>query len=285
MQFATIKGLRIEKYTLQSQNWRESAKTNKTTRLITARRNKIIKEKKLCPRCFGNHGATACLRHRMKCLKCEQGHNTLLHFGNPEIAFKDETPKATKEASTNKIRRRDTAMRIVPIYLYKKDGAEGVRVNAMLDDCSDCSYITKDIAQKLNLKGRPEKLLVEVIGGKIVEEETETVKAEIESTDRKITLPCELSTIKEISSMSPVNWNEEKKKYEHLKEIQFPDIETNGKVEMLLGSDMLQCQRALEERVGGQDDPIARRTPLGWTCVHHEMKGKKKVTRLSQRQH
>jgi hypothetical protein len=31
MQFATIKGLRIEKYTLQSQNWRESAKTNKTT--------------------------------------------------------------------------------------------------------------------------------------------------------------------------------------------------------------------------------------------------------------
>jgi hypothetical protein len=40
MQFATIKGLRTEKYTLQSQNWRESAKTNKTTRLITARRNK-----------------------------------------------------------------------------------------------------------------------------------------------------------------------------------------------------------------------------------------------------
>jgi hypothetical protein len=39
MQFATIKGLRIEKYTLQSQNWRESAKTNKTLRLITARRN------------------------------------------------------------------------------------------------------------------------------------------------------------------------------------------------------------------------------------------------------
>jgi hypothetical protein len=41
MQFATIKGLRIEKYTLQSQNWRESAKTNKTTRLITARRNMV----------------------------------------------------------------------------------------------------------------------------------------------------------------------------------------------------------------------------------------------------
>jgi hypothetical protein len=34
MQFATIKGLRIEKYTLQSQNWRESAKTNKTCDLL-----------------------------------------------------------------------------------------------------------------------------------------------------------------------------------------------------------------------------------------------------------
>jgi hypothetical protein len=34
MQFATIKGLRIEKYTLQSQNWRESAKTNKTYDLL-----------------------------------------------------------------------------------------------------------------------------------------------------------------------------------------------------------------------------------------------------------
>jgi hypothetical protein len=41
MQFATIKGLRTEKYTLQSQNWRESAKTNKTLRLITARRNRL----------------------------------------------------------------------------------------------------------------------------------------------------------------------------------------------------------------------------------------------------
>jgi hypothetical protein len=34
MQFATIKGLRKEKYTLQSQNWRESAKTNKTYDLL-----------------------------------------------------------------------------------------------------------------------------------------------------------------------------------------------------------------------------------------------------------
>jgi hypothetical protein len=34
MHFATIKGLRKEKYTLQSQNWRESAKTNKTYDLL-----------------------------------------------------------------------------------------------------------------------------------------------------------------------------------------------------------------------------------------------------------
>jgi hypothetical protein len=34
MQFATIKGLRIEKYTLQSQNWRESAKTSHTCDLL-----------------------------------------------------------------------------------------------------------------------------------------------------------------------------------------------------------------------------------------------------------
>jgi hypothetical protein len=46
MQFATIKGLRTEKYTLQSQNWRESAKTNKTLRLITARRNRERKREK-----------------------------------------------------------------------------------------------------------------------------------------------------------------------------------------------------------------------------------------------
>jgi hypothetical protein len=49
MQFATIKGLRIEKYTLQSQNWRESAKTNKTTRLITARRNIFLCESATTP--------------------------------------------------------------------------------------------------------------------------------------------------------------------------------------------------------------------------------------------
>jgi hypothetical protein len=44
MQFATIKGLRIEKYTLQSQNWRESAKTNKTYDLLPPAATAYIKK-------------------------------------------------------------------------------------------------------------------------------------------------------------------------------------------------------------------------------------------------
>ena len=56
-------------------------------------------------------------------------------------------------------------------------------------------------------------------------------------------------------------------KWNHLKGLQFPQVGMNKKVDMLIGLDYPNLHSALYEVHGNVGEPIARLTPLGWTCV------------------
>ena len=67
--------------------------------------------------------------------------------------------------------------------------------------------------------------------------------------------------------MHAIDWLEEKKKWPHLKDIDFP---VKGKcpiVDMLIGLDLASLHCAIKEVRGEPGEPIARLTPLGWTCI------------------
>ena len=64
-----------------------------------------------------------------------------------------------------------------------------------------------------------------------------------------------------------INWNNHKKQWPHLNSIKFPNVLHHGSVDILIGVHAIDLHKTIEEVQGGPGEPIARRTPLGCTCV------------------
>ena len=56
-------------------------------------------------------------------------------------------------------------------------------------------------------------------------------------------------------------------KWEHLQGINFPDIGPRPVVDMLIGIDYAELHYSIKNIFGQPGEPVARRTPLGWTCI------------------
>ena len=67
--------------------------------------------------------------------------------------------------------------------------------------------------------------------------------------------------------LSIPDWNQHKVKWEHLKNIPFPKAPGRKTIDILIGSDHPELTLALIECYGPIGAPVARKTPLGWTCV------------------
>ena len=67
--------------------------------------------------------------------------------------------------------------------------------------------------------------------------------------------------------LSIPDWNQHKVKWEHLKNISFPKAPGRKTIDILIGSDHPEHTLALTGCYGLIGAPVARKTPLGWTCV------------------
>jgi hypothetical protein len=63
------------------------------------------------------------------------------------------------------------------------------------------------------------------------------------------------------------NWCRRKTEWTHLEDIIFHQNQGRKTVDLIIGSDHPELTLALEERMGNPGEPIARKTPLGWTCT------------------
>ena len=166
----------------------------------------------------------------------------------------------------NELGRRWLSLRTIPVILEHK-GRELI-VNALLDDASTTSYVSLDVANELGLRGKRRILPIEVIGGRTQEIESQEVKMTLKSTSgdlTKIFKALALSTV--TGDMKVIDWRVARRSWAHLGHIQFPAASKRITVDVLIGSDYPDLQRALEEVSGIEGGPIARLTPLGWTCI------------------
>ncbi len=67
--------------------------------------------------------------------------------------------------------------------------------------------------------------------------------------------------------MTPVDWMTISPEWHHLKDVPFPTIGSKSIVDILIGVDQPDLHAAVKEVIGLPGEPIARKTPLGWTCV------------------
>ena len=280
--------------------WRCRAFSQKTP----ADRWNIAKRLQLCFRCLGEgHYGKLCPSSRM-CGKngCQENHHRLLHQRDrtaevspsstpsntePKRIIGDQTERDTSSEDeadsltegkeqpriqhttmvTQSIPKTDfIALRTVPVVL--KNGDRFLKVNALLDEASTKTYLNADVAAELGLQGRTEKVTVNVLNGQIETFETKPVSFELLSVDQKVNMNVTAYTTNRVTGDMPVvNWNEYSSKWPYLTKINFPVPAKKPIIDILIGLDCLDLHCSTEEVRGRPGEPVARLTPLGWTCV------------------
>ena len=162
---------------------------------------------------------------------------------------------------------RRVALRTIPVTLIH--AGRKIKVNALLDDGSTKTYLNTDVAAELKLlTGRNDEITVGTMGGDIRTFATEEVKFELQSNDGKTMKVITAFTTKRVTgSLQAVSWRHRASDWDHLKHLPFPEVATRKTIDLLIGLDQAELHSAIREVKGRAGEPIARLTPLGWTCV------------------
>ena len=172
----------------------------------------------------------------------------------------------TRKRQTSEDRHGFIALRTVPVIL--KNGNREIAVNASLDDASTKTYINTDVAAELGLQGKFQKASVNVLNGQVETFVTMPVEFELKSLDGEVTHHVNAFTTEKVTGdMEVVDWNKFAKRWDHLKNINFPKIHQKSTVDLLIGVDHADLLYSKQEIRGDEGEPIARLTPLGWTCI------------------
>ena len=172
----------------------------------------------------------------------------------------------TSMTATDDYRPDYIALRTIPVIL--RNGDRSLKVNALLDDGSTKSYINADVAAELGLQGKTEKVMVNVLNGQVETFESKPVEFQLESMNGSVNMTVNAYTANRVTGdMRVFDWNKCKSRWPYLKNIDFPHSTKREIVDLLIGLDCAYLHSTLEEVRGKPSEPIARLTPLGWTCV------------------
>jgi hypothetical protein len=118
------------------------------------------------------------------------------------------------------------------------------------------------------LQGKPEKMVVKVLNGRTETFHTAPVDVVITSLDSTFKRRITAFTADNVTGdLEAVEWRRLASSWRHLRDIPFADLGSRRKVDVLIGIDNADLHLAWQEVQGAPGEPIARRTPIGWTCI------------------
>ena len=176
----------------------------------------------------------------------------------------DRNVDTTMVAEASK-RMGNVALRTVSVYL--RNGDRKLKINALLDDASTKTYVNADVAAELGLQGKIQKVKVNVLNGQVETFETTPVECILESLCGKSFKITALTTNQVTGNMRVTDWSTCADRWPHLKGIAFQQLGSRPIVDLLIGLDSVDLHYSFKDIKGEPGQPIARLTPLGWTCV------------------
>ena len=130
-----------------------------------------------------------------------------------------------------------------------------------------------DVAEQLGLQGTTERVTVNVLDGQVETLETRPIDVELESVTGNVSSKITVYTANRVTgNMSAFEWSKYIQRWSHPKHIKFPRLAKRPIIDVLIGLDHAELQCAIEEVRGRPGQPIARLTPLGWTCIGNPSK-------------
>ena len=215
------------------------------------------------------------------CKVCSGRHPTVLHGlktqkykkkgSNEDTDTKEDKPEEVKCASTN-TRSDVISMCIVPVQIKSKDTSKTVHTYALLDSCSQGTFILDQLASDLAISGRKTSLTIKTLNGEFISNSTalEGLKVASISEGNKEWLPL-LRTFTRADL--PVDNDDITKPYQLRKwkylenvinQLTFSDDISVG---LLIGANCTKALEPIEILQSKNGGPYAFKTRLGWCVV------------------
>ncbi|XP_033245213.1 uncharacterized protein LOC117187188 [Drosophila miranda] len=219
-----------------------------------AERLNWVQKNQLCVKCFKrDHTAKNC--QRRDCVKCNKGHNTLLH-----LEIKSEAKTA---ASANSSQNTYVLLATALVTIKGNNGQMG-EFRALLDSGSQVNVISERALKILDLKVTKSELQINGIGGR-----TQTSKARVNvmltSQDNKFNTRLEAIVLTHIVADQPAQ-SIDTSRWKLPKNITLadPNFDKTGRIDILLGAEHY-FEIMQDKHVSiGKGLPRLQETKLGW---------------------
>ncbi len=240
----------------------------------TERRNKLVRDHKLCLNCFSSqHGFRQC-PGRFSCKTCDGRHHTMLHRDNaskvtpatpPSPATATPSVLSLTAATTTPIQSESRFLLTATVTL--KNDSNTVIARAILDTGAAISFMTESTATALKLKRRHTPLQV---AGTTGESQCKfSVSTQLHSHDLSFTSdPIQFTVLPKLPTLQVPPNRKELLEHPTFRSYKLADPELGGRVDLLLGvTDSLSLFTGEALRVQGL---LAMPTQLG-LCISGPM--------------
>ena len=245
-------------------------------------RTKLAADSKLCFSCLNKGHSFRQYPQPRNCAKdgCSSSHNTLLHGSDRIFPQKSSGDAKSSQNKTTKVSQRQTdsesssmpsitdvkgLLQITEVELTSPSSS--AKILALCDSACSHSWISRKLADKLQVKGSATKLTVHGINSQqLIDTETIELKlTPVHSGGSCSSFPVTPYVRDDLKVGNDIiDVDKLKTTYPHLEPIPLSKSSYSD-VEMILGQDVFHCIRPMEYfEADRPNTPIAVRSPLGW---------------------
>ena len=188
---------------------------------------------------------------------------------NFALSPEGEDSPVSRAMTTHNPRRLNEAYSLRTIPVWIKAQGKKVKVNAILDDASNESFLNEEVAGALGLKESYQTVKVHVLNNSVQTFQTMPLKIETQSVNGQFTKEIEVKTCpRSVTGNYQVeNWGASRDKWPHLAQCDFAPPVKDGLVDLLIGVDNGDLHYSFVDIRGKVGEPVAPLGPLGWTCI------------------
>lgn len=250
-----------------------------------AARWQLVTSRGLCANCLvAGHSANSCPKKGFcRVTGCNGKHSSYLHpksqlsapvggvsnssISEPRVQTRNQENGQPLVNGYIKGRNDDclsgTSLAIVPVKVKAPGSELIVETYAFLDNGSNVSFCSEDLANKLGLSGRPTSLNLTTMDREDSRTASQIVSLQVTDLEEEnlVELPCVFTRTKLPVSAKNGARQEDIDRWPHLRGVKIPKIDSN--VGLLIGSDVPEVLEPKEVRPSN-GGPYASRTILGW---------------------
>lgn len=253
---------------------------SKFTSKNASQRREIIKMQKRCFNCLSaKHGVASC-QSKYSCRICHKRHHTLLHIDSPTCSDSMEPekrgdamrPSQSQNKAVNSLTATSVTSDRAPVLLatanvkIRVPSGRTVVVRALLDQGSEMTFISENLAQMLRVRRIQTSLSIAAVGGT----HAGTVKhaAPIVLSPRRSDEPSFATNaliLRELTSYVPKS-RAYLRQIGHLSDLQWADDDptSSDPIEVIIGADLYHAVIRDGLRKGDFGEPFAQNSIFGW---------------------